>query len=253
MRQYKAFKNEHINFEVIVNLSALIHTKKRLQQLVTQLGWVNTGLYLFNRLADVFSVGLSFNKYYFVAQFLSGQPLLPENKGRQLRVVELLPGVMDTHPCPRPAPVIAVRYAQHAICLAAYKGEEFAGCLWYVKPRYREDEVRCLYELVSAQAVWDFDVYVEPKFRLSPVFLKLWDAASAKLSSEGYCWSLSRISAFNAMSLSSHKRMGAQVVGWAVFMRAGAVQMTIASLSPFLHISFSESSFPVFKLQLPQS
>ncbi len=216
--------------------------------MITQLGWVNAGLYLFSQLTDVFSVGLSLKKYYFVAQFLNGQPLLPQRKGRQFIVVELLSDVQDTHPCPRPAPVIADRYAQGAVCLATYKGEEFAGCLWYVNPRYREDEVRCLYQLVSAQAVWDFDVYVEPKFRLSPVFLKLWDATSAKLISEGYCWSLSRISAFNAMSLSSHKRMGAQVVGWAIFMRAGVVQLSIASLRPFLHISFSESSFPVFKL-----
>lgn len=116
-----------------------------------------------------------------------------------------------------------------------------------------EDEVRRLYELVSAQTVWDFDVYVEPEFRLSPVFLRFLDTASAELLSERCCWSLSRISAFNAMSLSSHKSMGTQVVGRGVFMRMGAMQASIVSLRPFPQISFSESSFPVLKLQLPRS
>lgn len=224
-----------------------------LQQLVKQLGVANASLYLINKLAGILSIDLSFNKYYFVSQLLSEKALLPEGKGQQLRVVEVLPDDIDLHQCFRPAAVIADRYAQGAVCLAAYKGEEFAGCLWYVKPCYREDEVRCLYELSSEQAVWDFDVYVEPKFRLSPVFLKLWDEASAKLLSEDCCWSLSRISAFNAMSLSSHKRMGAKIIGWAVFMRLGIIQITMASFWPYFHISFSESSFPVFKLQPPAS
>jgi hypothetical protein len=236
-----------------MNLSTLSQTQKQLQQLVKQLGGVNAGLYLINRLTDTFSLGLSFNKYYFVAQFLSGDPLLPPGKGQSLRVVELPSDHISSHPCPRPAAVIADRYQQGAVCLAAYKNEEFAGCLWYAKSRYREDEVRCQYDLGSEQAAWDFDVYVEPKYRLSPVFLKLWDEASAKLVSEGCHWSLSRISAFNPMSLSSHRRMGAKPIGWAVFVCAGKVQVTISSIKPFMHFSISEKSFPTFQLQSPQS
>lgn len=221
--------------------------------LISQLGALNACIYLINKLANILSIGLFINKYYFAAQFLSGKPLLPETKGGQFQIVELGPDDMEFLASLRPAIVIADRYAQGAICLSAYKGDEFAGCLWYVKSRYREDEVRCLYELASEEAVWDFDVYVEPKFRLSPVFLKLWDAASEKLLNEGCCWSFSRISAFNAMSLSSHKRMGAKVIGWSVFSRIGSLQVTVASLWPHFHVSFSESSFPVFKLKSPES
>ncbi|MDD2759554.1 MAG: hypothetical protein PHH11_04605, partial [Methylomonas sp.] len=98
----------------------------------------------------------------------------------------------------------------------------------------------------------DFDVYVEPKYRLSPTFLKLWDEASARLLREGVSWSLSRISAFNTMSLSSHKRMGAKIIGWAVFFQMAGIQLTISSLKPFLHISLSNASLPTFEFQLPK-
>ncbi len=221
----------------------------QLWQWVKQLGLLNSGLYLANRLAQKLALDASINKYYFAAQAVNRQPLLPENKGRRLRVVEW-PQQGHPHPCPRPAQVIADRYQQGAVCLAAYKDDEFTGCLWFVTTAYQEDEVRCRYVLPPA-AVWDFDVYVDAKYRLSPVFLKLWDAASSRLLADGFAWSLSRISAFNALSLSSHKRMGAKVLGWAVFIRLRSVQFTVASVPPFLHGSFSENAFPVFRLQLP--
>jgi hypothetical protein len=228
------------------------HTEKRLHDLVKQMGWINAALYLSNRIANACFSGLSVKKYYFVAQFISESSFLPESRGRQLRIVELFASDIDLLNGLRPVAVIKDRYQQGAVCLAAFKDEKFAGCLWYVKDAYKEDEVRCLYHFMSPQAVWDFDVYVEPSFRLSPVFLKLWDAASAKLKSEACCWSLSRISAFNVMSMSAHKRMGAKVLGWSVFLTIGIVQFSIASFSPFFHISFSENSFPVYRLNLPK-
>jgi len=222
----------------------------RLNKLVQELGYFNGAFYLINRLATKLKLTHFLTKYYLVAQPLGMQAFLPKGRGKNLAVIEL-PSDLQPHPCPRPATVIADRYQQGAVCLAAYKANEFAGCLWYLKHQYREDEVRCVYKLGSEHAVWDFDVYVEPKFRLSPVFLKLWDSASEKLSNDGVGWSFSRISAFNTQSLSSQKRMGALVVGWAVFMRLGFMQLAVASLYPYFHISLSENKFPSFTLQLP--
>ena len=177
-----------------------LYTKQRTA--ILQLGFCNACLFLANWTTAKLCIPLSFNKYYFVSQLLNSEPLMPKNKGSKLHIIELPSEILNNHPCPRPLAVLADRYTQQTICLAAYKEEEFAGCLWYAKNRYKEDEVRCLYELVSPKTVWDFDVYVEPKFRLSPVFLKLWDAAASKLISEGYNCSLSRISAFNTIILS---------------------------------------------------
>ena len=225
--------------------------KQQWRRLCSQMGFIDSLFYLANRILGFISSSCSLSKYYFVSQGLSKQPLVPNGKGKQLRVVELSSEWTESHPCPRPTSVIADRYEQGTVCLTAYKADEFAGCLWYAKSHYKEDEVRCLYELPAKQVVWDFDVYVVPKFRLSPVFLKLWDTASARLVQEGVEWSFSRISAFNPMSLSSHKRMGANIVGWAIFVRMGTIQFAFSSLKPFLHVSFSDASYPTFKFDLP--
>lgn len=225
--------------------------KQLLTQLVRQLGVINAGLYAINRFCSFFSIPICFIKYYFVAQILHQKNLLPAKRGKKLNIREISVEFQNNHPCPRPASVIHNRYAQGAVCLAAFNDEEFAGCLWYVKKKYQEDEVRCTYEVDAENSVWDFDVYVEPKYRLTPVFLKMWDNASQRLLDEGYQWSISRISAFNPMSLSSHKRMGAQQLGWAVFFRVGFSQFTLSNLSPYLHISINTKYFPVFKLKIP--
>lgn len=217
--------------------------------LIKQLDLVNALLYVSNRLASKLPCGLSFNKYYFVLQSLNPLPLLPEGRGKSFQVRELKADHLSSHPCPRPQAVLADRYKQGAVCLSAYKDELFTGCLWYIKSQYQEDEVRALYQFPSSDCVWDFDVYVEPKYRLSPVFLKLWDETSSRLLAEGYCGSLSRISAFNPMSLSSHKRMGTKVLGWAVFVKLHSIQLTVSSMAPFCHLSFHDLSFPTFDFQ----
>lgn len=234
-----------------MGIFASIQPYIRLQALIKQLGATNACFYLLNRLANSLCRRLSFNKYYFAAQLLNEQPLLPTGKGKHFQVRAVSPEVLEVQLPSRPAHVIADRFSQGAVCLAAYKGDEFAGCLWYCKQQYKEDEVRCLYQFDTG-VVWDFDVYVEPKFRLSPVFMKLWDETASRLTEEGCHWSLSRISAFNPLSLSSHRRMGANIIGWALFIEIGALQVTIASLKPFLHLSFTQTSFPVFRIQLPQ-
>jgi hypothetical protein len=107
--------------------------KQRLTQLVRQLGLINTGLYLINRFFSFFSIPMCFIKYYFVAQMLHQKNLLPEKRGNKLDIRELSVEYQNNHPCPRPASVIKNRYTQGAVCLAAFKDEEFAGCLWYIK------------------------------------------------------------------------------------------------------------------------
>jgi hypothetical protein len=62
---------------------------------------------------------------------------------------------------------------------------------------------------------------------------------------------MSRISAFNAGSRASHGRLGAVLLGSAVFLRCGDWQLTVASLAPFVHLSRDAESMPHFKLTPP--
>ena len=153
---------------------------------------------------------------------------------------------------PRPRQVIAKRFADGTTCLVAEAKERFAGFLWLAHGGYDEDEVRCRYEFASPeQSVWDFDVYVEPEFRIGRTFSRLWDEANRRLAAQGVRWSYSRISAFNPHSLSVHGRMGARKLFSATFLCIGQVQITLAGNAPYLHFGLSNTSRPQLILSPP--
>ncbi len=133
---------------------------------------------------------------------------------------------------PRPVAVNRRRWQQGAACYAARVRGRFAGTLWIQRERYAEDEVRCDFVLSRpAESCWDFDVYVEPEFRLGRTMARLWQRAEDDLVAEGVRWSFSRISRFNAASLRSHARLGARPVGSATFVVVGSWQLALLGRS----------------------
>ena len=151
----------------------------------------------------------------------------------------------------RPSGVLASRHGQGAECLAAYRGAELLGFMWFVCGPYDEDEVRARFVPADALGAWDFDIEILPPHRMGMAFARLWDAANARLQARGVQWSYSRISAFNAPSRAAHRRAGALTVGRAVFVRWGRWQWTLASLAPYLHLSRDGNSRPEFRLAVP--
>jgi len=155
---------------------------------------------------------------------------------------------------PRPELVIRKRFASGASCHCALVKREFAGFLWIRTNEYEEDEVRCTYVLAAPhQSVWDFDVYVEPKFRLSRTLARLWQAVDAQLNERGVRWSFSRISAFNAESLAAHAKLGIIECHSATFLVIGKFQLSLLSQRPYVHASFSPRRRPSIRLSLPAS
>ena len=104
--------------------------------------------------------------------------------------------------------MISARFAQGARCLAAVTNEsELAGFLWFTVGPYEEDEVRARFcPEPSGASAWDFDVWVLPRYRMGRLLSYLWGVAGAQLTAEGVGQTVSRISAFNAESLASHRR-----------------------------------------------
>lgn len=147
----------------------------------------------------------------------------------------------------RPSQVIAARYAQGARCLAATTPESrLAGFLWYVAGAYDEDEVRARFvPLPTGEAAWDFDVTILPRYRMGRLFGYLWRRAASELASAGIKHTLSRISAFNAMSMSAHRRLGARTVGQSIFLCLGSCQVMMSTLSPRWHVSWRDDQRPV--------
>lgn len=146
--------------------------------------------------------------------------------------------------------VLAHRFDQGATCLIVRRKGEVLGCFWLCEGPFLEDEVRCRFVPIPQDgAVWDFDVYLMPKHRLGRGFLQLWHAAFGYLRGRGRQWSMSRISAFNARSVASHKALGAYVVGRAVFLRGRRWQLMIANRRPFLHASFGDGNCPSLRVR----
>ncbi|MBA4175632.1 MAG: N-acetyltransferase [Leptothrix sp. (in: Bacteria)] len=196
-------------------------------------------LYLLHRLLQQASGGRAAIVPYLMVAQRTGNPALADVKADVGTVVRRVgPDDPLLAAFPRPAEVTAQRFADGAACYAATVKGVFAGHIWIARGHYVEDEVRCTYEITApTTAVWDFDVYIEPRFRLGRTMARLWKAVDTQLHEEGARWSLSRISGFNPLSLRSHARLGAIPVGWALFLVVGRCQLAVSSLSPWAHFS----------------
>jgi len=224
---------------------------KYISQSVVTIGWLNTLVLILNRLLVRISNGkIRIYKYELVAQPVSNKPYLASSRGKKIviRQIDVQDPVVQLFP--RPISVIRDRFRNGAICLVAFKDDEFAGFIWLMLGPYQEDEVRARYTpLPIKHAAWDFDVYVNPHYRLGFTFLRLWDEANLLLNKNGVEWSCSRISSFNQKSSKSHAGLGAVILGQATFIVLADWQVTLASISPYIDISLKPGSFPEFFLE----
>jgi hypothetical protein len=223
------------------------------RRVFAELGPLDASLYLASRILDKFSGGrIRLIKYHVVAQPVPGTGGGVLRPDRNTRIDFAAP---DSPLCvhfPRPPHVIGQRYASGAVCIAAESGGRFAGFLWLRRSGYDEDEVRCRYVLDDPErSVWDFDVYVEPSFRLGRTMARLWQAADRHLVAQGVQWSFSRISAFNASSLGAHARLGLVRCHTATFLLVGQSQLAFVPQWPFVHASLRDSQRPTIRLRAP--
>jgi len=213
------------------------------------IGFWNASLFSLSRLFAAARIPIRIVKYHFTAQ-----PVPGSDSGRWIRSGTFDIEWADAHckwlaEADRPADVIATRFAQGARCLAAAKQGRLAGFLWYVVGPYEEDEVRARFVPEPAgAAAWDFDVMVLPPYRMGRLFSYLWARANAELAAAGVRHTMSRISAFNAGSLASHRRLGARIVGSALFVCVGRVQVMHASLPPHWHASWRADQRPTLAI-----
>lgn len=191
-------------------------------------------------------------KYWLTAQPIGqagAAPLRPDPSTQLLRVHE---GEALAASFPRPPEILARRWAAGAECTTALVKQQFAGFIWIQRGRYDEDEVRCTYVLADpARSVWDYDVYVEPKYRIGRTMARLWGHVDAALAAEGVRWSFSRISAFNAASLASHARLGIVKCGSVAFLCIGRWQLAWLPQAPYVHFSTGERRVPAVHLVPP--
>lgn len=214
------------------------------------LGWKDGVLLICKRIVERGSRGKArLIKYRLVGQPIRSAPWLSGRRGATLTVRPVPSDDPVLASLPRPQAVHAERFAQGAECLVAFRGDAPVGFLWFLVGDYQEDEVRCRFRPLPAdRTAWDFDVHVAPEHRLSPAFLRLWDAANEILRARSVRWTLSRIDAFNPASLRAHASLGARPLGWLVFLVIGPMQLTLGSQRPRFHLGWKQRSGPLVEV-----
>jgi hypothetical protein len=190
--------------------------RSRWQALRAEMGSAGLALsYVAGRLLQRVSSGrAAIVPYLIVAQPIGLATATPLRPDANTVVRRITPDDPVTADFPRPADVVAARFAAGAECHVAWVRGRFAGHIWIARGHYDEDEVRGRFVLADpATCVWDFDVYVEPALRLGRTMARLWRAVDDTLAAEGVRWSLSRINRFNAASVRSHARLGIVPLG----------------------------------------
>jgi len=227
----------------------------RIKNTIAQLGLLDGLLYIAAQALSKLSAGrIRLVRYYLVAQPVPTDVEATIRPSDKNTVALALPGDPLVAVFPRPPEVISKRFQDGHQCFVARSGTDFSGFLWLARNAYDEDEVRCRYELgLPAESSWDFDVYVEPRFRIGRTFARLWQTANQHLAGEGVKWSFSRISGFNPGSLLAHGRLGIHRLFSATFVCIGPVQITVVGASPYFHCAFSTGSRPTLRLIPPAS
>ena len=148
--------------------------------------------------------------------------------------------------------VLRDRFTDGYKCVVLANQDELLAYAWLALDSYEEDEVRCRFVPSPAGLVgWDFDVYVCPKYRGTLVFVRLWDGINQLYNQLDRTWTMSRISRLNVTSFQSHKSMGAIRALNILFVVVGRMQLMLAPIRPFVHLSLSDKSRPTLEVSLP--
>lgn len=223
--------------------------RARLAAPFVEFGWAAGTLYLIDRLMRWTSPQLGLEVFEFMVQPIVAKPMLPANLAKNLNFAEIGRGDPAIAEMPAREDIKARRFEQGARCLGAYRKGELIGYLWFCTGRYREDVVRCTYELVDpAHSIFDFDLYVMPKHRLGLGFLGIWHGANQFLAPKGVRYTFSRLTRFNTASRRAHAHLGWRRVGRALFLRAGRVEMMLGTLAPYLTVTFGSRQYVNLKL-----
>ena len=222
--------------------------------MIEQRGWAVGLLYAAHRVLSGVTGGQArVVSYELVAQPIGAGHLSSVREDANTVVRLIAPADVIVNQFPRPTHINQWRWAQGARCYGAVVKGEFAGTIWIQSGCYQEDEVRCDFVMSDVQTVWDFDVYVEPRFRLGRALGRLWKAVDTDLAAQGVRWTFSRISSFNAESLNAHARLGAVPVGRATVLALGRWQAVWSRTSRGAHFSCSFSRRVRIPLTAPPS
>jgi len=199
----------------------------------------------------LFRIGLPIRLFFYelMIQPIADKPVLTSALNKGFTIREIKPGDPALALMPVSAKGLDERFAKPTVCLGAFRNDKLIAYMWLCLGPYEEDEVRCLFvPIPENRAVWDFDFYVFPEDRLGLGFVCLWDCANAYLRERGYCFSCSRVTRFNTSSRKAHNHFKWQRIGHTLFLCAKRLQVMVATVPPYLVVTFDRSSRPVIQI-----
>lgn len=212
----------------------------RLSSPFEEFGWFPGLIYTSDRVLQRISPKLRLYLFEFLAQPIAEKALLPRRLANNFEIREIRRGDPEIELMPALPAIKQSRFAQGAVCLGAFQKGKLAGYIWLCGQRYEEDAVRCVFVLPpGGQAVFDFDIYIFPEHRMGLGFLAIWDGTNELLRKRGVKVSFSRLNRFNVASRRAHHHLGARAVGRAIFLQVGPLQAMLATVAPYVHLSFS--------------
>jgi hypothetical protein len=199
-------------------------------------------LYAIDRTVVQFSPSIRLRYYEIMCQPIANKSLLPGCVANELEIREIKRGDPEVDLMPARPEIKESRFEQGAVCLGAFRRDRLVGYIWFCRRRYEEDEVRCTFmPIPEREAVFDFDLYIFPPYRLGRAFAGIWQGANEYLWQHGIRHTFSRVTRYNLSSRRAHKHLGAKVIGRSVFLLAGSLQLMLATIFPYAHLSMKKS------------
>jgi len=207
-----------------------------------EFGWGAGALYALDRVLSGISPRLRLHVYEWMVQPISDKPLLRGNFKKQLAIREIRGSDPEIELMPVRPEVMRERLRRNATCLGAFRDTALIGYMWFCGPSYDEDEVRCTYLVhPPKRAVFDFDFYLYPEHRFGLGFVALWNGANEYLTQRGFRYTFSRLTRFNLASRRAHRHLGWKLAGRAVFLQVWKLEFMLATIFPYVHLSFTEA------------
>ncbi len=229
---------------------------KRLTSPFREFGWFAGLLYGIHQALQRVSPSLHLHLYELLVQPIPGAPLLPGKLAKAYEFREIAKGDPEIALMPARPDIKESRFGQQAVCIGTFLKNELVGYLWLSFHTYEEDEVRCTFVLPDdGQSVFDFDLYIVPKYRMGLAFAAVWDGASQYLRQRGVRYSFSRLTRVNIASRRAHARLGTRCVGRMIVFVAGTFEFMLSSVPPYIHLSFRRKNRVRLKLRnvIPQT
>ncbi|MEO8224175.1 MAG: GNAT family N-acetyltransferase [Gammaproteobacteria bacterium] len=225
----------------------------RIASALADYGLLNSALYGLQRALQRLAPETVVERLYIVAQPVPAAATGSPRRGQNIQVRRITTGDPAIRIFTRYPDEIADRFAQGAVCLGAFRGDELLGWLWFVPGVFRDFVHPVSFALRPASTLaWDFDVYVRPDARLSAAFARLWEAGFAELRARGIAQSLSAISAYNPASLRAHRRLGTEPFGSILVLRLGRIRAVLSlAFRPHLQWSLNTDFRAVLPIDAP--